>query len=876
MMKRYLTLVLMLASITTTFSQYKEKMDLQLQHFLAHGSEGVGEVSLFIHGDAAAVSEAVRSHGGRVTNQRAKLVSARVPVTSIRALANEPAVHHFEFSLSTGVLMNDSMRVKARVNQVHAGVSPLPQGYDGTGVVFGIIDTGFDITHPDFRDENDQTRVYRYWDQVPAGSSASPQPYGYGTEFTQEELNAGGPGLPVDPQGHGTAVAGTAAGNGLGNGKHMGVAPKTDIIVVASSLGTSNWAATVADGVKYIFEQAEALGKPAVVNISMGSYTGSHDGKDAAALLIEDLLQEQNGRALTAAAGNSHGTFPYHVRTEVDADTSFTWFQTNTFPPTYNIFNYPNVFFEVWADAAEMENVHFAIGADRITPTLSFRGHTPFHTVGEVIGQVVTEPLVSTSGNTLGSVQYYAQERGEQVLLQVLIASPDSADHLWRFMSTGSGAFDLWTLTTYTRTSNVLGPLLAAAWSPAIPFPTPAEYPAMAHYVEPDFLQHIVDSWACLPEAITVANYCNETTYIDYFGVERSVSGTEEDIALTSSNGPTRDGRLKPDVAATGDIVFTPAPLEAIQWIIDNQVGFKVDPGGLHIRDGGTSQAAPVVAGAAALYLQKCPDASAAEIASAIQKSARADAFTGSVPNPRWGMGKVDVFNAMINRTRLEAETTSICAGDGVEVEYIGGHGELEWSNGASGNPIQVSVPGAVSATSVTPSGCIAYTDTLSFTVLPAPAQPTISSNGSILTSSTAAGYQWLENGQPIPEATEQEWTAFWPGSYQVQITDANGCSSTSAPVQVLTVGVSEVASDGLLVWPSPVRDRMFIRLPATSTSVVDLEVRTSDGKLVLQERRATTTGTLDLSVVDLAAGTYVLSIGSTEGRWNHRFVKGH
>lgn len=875
-MKRYLIVVLMLTGITTGFAQYKEKMDLQLQHFLKHGSEGVGEVSLFIHGDAAAVSEAVRSHGGRVTNQRAQLVSARVPVTSIRALADEPAVHHFEFSLSTGTLMNDSMRVKARVNQVHAGVSPLPQGYDGTGVVFGIIDTGFDITHPDFRDENDQTRVYRYWDQLPAGSASSPAPYGYGREYTQEELNAGGPDLPVDPQGHGTAVAGTACGNGLGNGKHMGVAPKTDIIVVASPLGQANWAATVADGVKYIFEQAEALGKPAVVNISMGSYTGSHDGKDAAALFIQDLLQEQNGRALTAAAGNSHGTFPYHVHTEVDADTSFTWFQTNTFPPSFNIFNYPNLFFEVWADAVDMENVRFAIGADRTTPALNFRGHTPFRTVNEVIGQVVTDPLVSVSGNTLGTVQYYAQERGEQVLLQVFIASPDTADCLWRFMSTGSGAFDLWTLTTYTRTSNVLGPLLAAAWTPPIPFPTPAEYPAMAHYVEPDFLQHIVDSWACLPDAITVANYCNEVSYTDYFGVFRTVPGTEEDIAPASSNGPTRDGRLKPDVAATGDIVFTPAPLEAIQWIIDNQVGFKVDPGGLHIRDGGTSQAAPVVAGAAALYLQKCPDASAAEIASAIQKSARSDSFTGAVPNPRWGMGKVDVFNAMINRTRLEAETTSICAGDGVEVEYIGGHGELEWSNGASGNPIQVSVPGALSATSVTPSGCIAYTDTLSFTVLPAPAQPTISANASVLTSSTALGYQWLENGQPIPEATAQEWTAYWPGSYQVQITDANGCTSISEPVQVLTVGLADVAADGLLVWPSPVRDRMLIRLPATATSAIDLEIRTSDGKLVLQERRPATTSTMELSVVDLAAGTYLLSIASTEGRWNHRFVKGH
>lgn len=872
MLVRSLVAALGLVLSTITIGQYAEKMDLTLRHYLAK-EEGVDpEISLFIHGDVDGIKDAVRRHGGRVTMATDRLVNARMPSMAVRALAAEPAVHHFEFNIARGELMNDSARVKNHVLEVHTGVAPLPQGYDGTGVVMGIIDTGLDITHPDFKDADGVTRVYRYWDQVPGANPGSPLPYGYGTEYTREDLQAGG-SIPVDPQGHGTTVTGTAAGNGLANGRHTGVAPGTEIIMVASRLGAANWAATVADGVKYILDHADALDMPAVVNISMGSYSGSHDGNDAAALLIDDLLHQANGRALTAAAGNSHGSFPYHVHTDVGPDTTFSWFQTNEFPEAYNIFDFPNVFFELWADIEDFENVQFAIGADRATPSLNFRGRTAFHTVDEVIGSSVSEPLISASGNTLGTVQYYAQERGEQVMLQVLIASPDTADCLWRFMSTGSGSFDLWTLTTFTRTSNVIGPMLAEQWPGGLPYPTPAEYPAMAHYVAPDHSQHIVDSWACIPDVLTVANYCNEVSYIDYFGVERGVDGTEQDISPTSSTGPTRDGRIKPDIASTGDVTFTAGPLVAIQWIIDNQVGFKVDPGGMHIRDGGTSQAAPAVAGVAALYLQKCPGAGIAEIANAIRKSARSDAFTGQVPNPRWGEGKIDAFGALLNRTRLQAATTTICEGESVQVTYTGDNGDLLWSTGAATiNPITISTAGPVSATMVTPSGCLAYTDTLHFSVAPLPPTPQVELVGSVLTSSEAVSYQWFEGGAPISGANGQEWTAFWVGSYQVMVSDINGCTAISDPVQVLTVGLDEVDGEEVRIWPSPVREVLNIATPAATASL-ELRIMGSDGRLVRAQRIAGG-GTVQLPVDDLAAGTYTTVLLSDGVRWVQRFVR--
>ncbi len=876
-MCKHFSLLFAVALLTSfsAFAQepYKQKLDLRLQDFLNEEHTEGEEMNLFIHGDADAVGAAVRAHGGRVKMALPKLVNVRVPISEVIALANDPAVHHFEFNAAEGMLMNDSMRVKNRTNWVQAGHAPLPQEYDGTGVVIGIIDTGLDMAHPDFRDENDVTRVYRYWDQVPSQNPGSPAPYGYGTEWTREELEAGGVNIPQDTlQGHGTPVSGSAVGNGLANGRHKGVAPKAEIIFVASDLGSANWASSVADGVQYILEQADALGMPAVINISMGSYLGSHDGKDAAALFIDDLLHQRPGRAMAVSAGNSHGTFPYHVRTNVDQDTSFTWYTTNQNGPQYNVFNYPNVYFEIWADAVDFENVEFAIGADRPVPSLNYRGRTPFRSVSDVIGQVVVDPLVSTSGNTLGTVQYYAQERGEQIFMQVLIASPDTLDCLWRFMSTGSGAFDVWTLTTYTRTSNVIGPVLAAPLN--LPFPTASEYPAMANYVEPDFLEHIVDSWACIPDVLTVANYCNEVSYLDYNGVLRTVPGVEEDLSGSSSSGPTRDGRMKPDLAATGDVTFSAGVLLLIQRVIEFQVGFKIDPGGMHVRDGGTSQAAPVVAGAAALFLQKCPDATISEVAAAIRASARSDAFTGSTPSNRWGMGKLDVFGMMLNETALVTTGSSFCEGEGVEVTVPGEFASVEWSTGDTGSPYTMQQGGSLSAILQSPTGCRSYSDTLQFTLLPLPAEPVISVEGSTLTSSPADGYQWYLGGEPIDGATDQVWVAEQVGSYTVEAIGANGCSVLSNPEMILTVGISANGSNAFELYPSPVRDELFVQMSTSMTGPVQITVVSAEGRVVRRKKVTASSGPFVIGMHGLAAGSYTVQAETDGQRWSKRFVK--
>src|SRR5690606_23855777 len=130
-------------------------------------------------------------------------------------------------------------------------------------------------------------------------------------------------------------------------------------------------------------------------------------------------------------------------------------------------------------------------------------------------------------------------------------------------------------------------------------------------------------------------------------GAWQQGTAAEGDISTNSSKGPTRDGRQKPDVAASGDITMSPAPLNILATLTANEP-FKVAEGCMHIRGGGTSIASPVVAGTVALYLQKCPNAPHSEVMAAITGTARSDPFTGGVPNNHWGHGKIDAFAALV------------------------------------------------------------------------------------------------------------------------------------------------------------------------------------------------------------------------------------
>jgi len=585
------------------------------------------DIAVLIKGDINHIRERVEGNGGHFKFFAGDIASVSIPVSALQNFLSDDKIIRIEQGSKKLEKLNDRMLINNNVTNVHNGLSPLPQGYDGSGVVLGFIDTGIDYTHPDFRDSLGNSRVKFIWDHLLPNAANTPQPYNYGQEFTETDINAelqGGTATGhYDTDGHGTHVTGIGAGNGLATGNYVGVAPKADIISVKVDLNANDdvFLSAVADAVEYIYTKADLLGEPCSINISLGTYFGSHDGKDLSTQLINNLITAQNGRSLTCAAGNIGG-FPFHVQsTSVVGDTTFTW----------NAGDY----FEVWADTANFNQVHFSIGADQTTPVYNFRGETPYHTIAQHLNVLRYDTLYNGAGNRLGIILSYGERVGTSYILQFQIAE-DSA-YNWRFSTTGNGSYD------------------ASSWAWIAPSTIPSDtiYPAMTKYVLADFNQGICSAFQCSDKVITVGQYVNRNNYVDVLGNTQTFPTIEGALASSSSWGPTRDGRIKPDVTATGEITLSCIIVSRIPSAIQF-IPYKVAQDSFHIRDGGTSSASPVVAGIAALYLQRYPTASSQNVRDHIVLCAKRDTFTGSfLPNNSWGNGKVDAFTTLIGCTAV-------------------------------------------------------------------------------------------------------------------------------------------------------------------------------------------------------------------------------
>ncbi len=615
----------------TIQAQEKDHFNLELQH-AEKTLDPQEEVNLYIRGNAAEIATHTRTNGGVVKGVINDIVSVRMPMSAIAGLRYAPFVDFIEFSLSKPQMLADVMITNNNIHPIHAGAEPLPQAYLGDDVIIGLIDSGIELDHPDFQNTDGSTRVIALWDQTQDEDDPFrvPQPYDYGQEWTAEDIDQDIDGHDDQPQffGHGSTVSGVAVGNANATGDFVGVAPLADIIVVSSDFSVANWKPTVADAVDFIFAKAEALGKPVVINASLGDYYGSHDALDGSALFIESLLDEAPGRMMVSAAGNSNNFVPYHLSYDVpQSDTAFTWFSYNVF----SAIGQPAVFFELWADSVDFYDTEYAIGADLTEPSYSFQGYSAWRNVPENINNTMIDTIFNGE-SILGIVTTWVGRRGDQFQMQVAVTEAFSDQYKWRFSTTGGGVFDVWSHGPF-GTSVIESEDL----------PNVSEYEDMINYRFPDRLKTIVDSWTCSDKVVTVANYVNRDNYVNFLGEVTTLDFESLNISENSSSGPTRDNRQKPDITATGDVILSAGRIETLNQMISNDPT-RVAEGGWHYRNGGTSMASPVVSGVAALYFERDPEATYADVKSAIEEYALADEFTGVLPNLRWGHGKLNGF----------------------------------------------------------------------------------------------------------------------------------------------------------------------------------------------------------------------------------------
>ena len=570
-------------------------------------------IDVFIKGDVKRIQELLESNRGIFKYSAGNIVVARLTFPQIAVILKSEGVERIEAYPQRTIPMNDTMLINNRIVSIHNGDFPLHQAYDGKGVVVGVMDTGIDFTHPDFIDSAGKTRVQFYWDQHLPNSPNTPVAYGYGQEWDAIQIDSGKALNGTD--GHGTHVAGIAAGNGRAVHKYKGVAPAADLVVVNIDFNSNN-PTIIADAVDYIYSKAMLLGKPCVINASIGDYYGSHDGKDLQAQVISNLINQKNGRAFVASAGNK-GDSPIHLQHQVTADTNFT------------LFNPVNgsIYIEMWADTADLKHVKFAVGADQFSPVYAFRGRTGFKNIASCLGLYHIDTLFK-NGKRLGTVETYGDQIGGTYSMVYYIV-PDSLNYKWRLITTGSGKFDLWNLNMVSSG-----------------LPSSKVMHDSMFYKYPDLQQTIVSSYQCLDNVITVGNYTNRKSYIDYNHNLYYAKETPGKRHSTSSSGPTRDGRLKPDIIAPGDMILS-SLVQSLRPILIATNPSAITPEAYHVRDGGTSSSAPGVAGIAALFLQKNPEATAMQVKNAILSCARKDAYTGTTPNNQYGYGKADGFKTL-------------------------------------------------------------------------------------------------------------------------------------------------------------------------------------------------------------------------------------
>lgn len=312
----------------------------------------------------------------------------------------------------------------------------------GQGILVAVIDSGIDYENADFRNEDGSTRIRYLWDQslVPAEGRVPPEGYSIGAEYTAIQINEAlqQPSIQerrrlvpsMDTSGHGTAVAGVAAGNGRNsNGQYAGVAPQSELIVV--KLGNPRKegfprTTELMQGLDYVIRKALELRIPVAVNISFGNTYGSHDGTSLLERFIDDISNIWKSSICigsgneAASAGHTSGVM------EEDRDTVIQLAVQN---------NQPTLSIQIWKEYTDIIDISLVSPAGV--------------TVGPI--QEVLGPQRFTVGQT-EILLYYGEpspySTAQEIYIDMLPKDTYITGGVWKIVLTPrkivSGAYELW------------------------------------------------------------------------------------------------------------------------------------------------------------------------------------------------------------------------------------------------------------------------------------------------------------------------------------------------------------------------------------------------------------------------------------------------
>ena len=656
---------------------------------------GVEMVEAFIKLKGTSTAQ-LESMGVIVNVRYDTFVTAKIPVDRIVEISELDEVDQIDVAQQMQIATDIASDVTNANKAWYGTDNGLCSDYDGSGVVVGVVDTGIDFQHIAFKDESGNTRIKAAY--LPGASSGgSSVSYG-GRQYTGTQLSS----LSYDTksESHGTHTSSTAGGSTVRiNDSHVytGMAPKSDLVLVGC--GDYLYNTYIANGLTYIKNYADSHNQPCVVNLSLGSQNGPHDGTG-------QLLEAYNsftsngtakGRVICVATANDAGGNMYYggtATTSTPAATSLEFIRYSDVAGTYcynqNVqtsSGYVSLqsLYHVWPRTAgsqlkfqfvviDKRSKSVVATATALTPTSSSSSVS----LGNDWSKYFSSASITVSRSQdsySGKYCYAIQVKGTTTESVDNMSTDANGNYISRyavgmlvFSTSGTTKFDCWGMDSYR----------------------------MSEFMDIDFIgtydnynftngsdECSVASSATAVGTVTVGAYVTRKTV----ETSNNISYTEEeytvgDIASFScySTGCGPDGKVYPDIAAPGAILIAgvnrydtsnyPAT-ESSSY--EYMTIINASDGSRYGSMSGTSMATPTATGIVALWLQANNNLTVNDVKQVMQATAAKDAFTSGTNGAHFGAnGKIDALAGLQYIAPCGSRITATPAELAFDETYVG------------------------------------------------------------------------------------------------------------------------------------------------------------------------------------------------------------
>lgn len=538
--------------------------------------------------------------------------TARGNIAVLPQLAKDARVTSIDVGQKV-VTMLDNARTVIHADQATSGEN-LSRAYRGKKVIVGIVDAGFDFLHPAFKDTNGKTRINIVWDQN--SQQTDNNPYGYGKVFEGDAVTSAVRDRELLGDTHGTHVLAIASASQ--NSPYYGIAPEAELAVVS----TNKTEQGILEGVDFLLQYAQKKQMPIAINLSMGTVMGLKDGTGNFAQMLDKMLDGRKGQLLAIAAGNE-GERLSSIALNLDKQKSAIKSYWAT--PSYGR---DGIMMECEADA----HIKLTLTLEDTISHIERFSHT-WNTDNVVAEQYTDFGGTDDEPGTLTATVNRLTTTNKPIV-NISLVYRKAANEVWKvtvdgegkaLLTSDHGAFTALNQTSYTEGTNL----------------------------------YTVAATATGYKPIVVGATVTRNEWQDLTGKSQKRLWTIGERYPLSGQGPTSDGRIKPDVVAPGAAIvsafssfastFTVKSTDKVYTQEDLSTGKKYTWG----VESGTSMATPVVTGTLALMLEANPQLTIDEARQLLIDNAN-KIGEESLPNAGYGYGLIDVAKTL---QQLEGST---------------------------------------------------------------------------------------------------------------------------------------------------------------------------------------------------------------------------